>query len=202
MSEIWRDVTGCEGFYRVSSEGRVLSLARSIKTCPQGVWKTRKISNRILPQSTSKRGYKTVELTINGGRKRLLVHRLAGSAFIENEKFKPYINHIDSNPSNNNIENLEWVTHAENMDHARRANRMKSQSGPGSQSPAAKLTDSDVIQIKIALQKGESHTSIASRYPVGKTCISEIKAGRSWSHILLPRPEDSIYDQMCREIAA
>lgn len=65
-------------------------------------------------QSTLKNGYKVVWIN----NKQYYVHRLVAEKFIPNPKNKSEVNHIDGNPSNNNVNNLEWVTHKENMKHS------------------------------------------------------------------------------------
>ena len=74
-------------------------------------------TNYILSQSVQE-DYKFVSLFINGKQKRMRVHRLVAMAFLENPENKPYVNHINGNRGDNNIENLEWVTPSENTIHA------------------------------------------------------------------------------------
>ena len=64
------------------------------------------------------RKYAVTTLTINNKQKHLYIHRLIAEAFIPNPHNKPQINHKDGNPRNNKVENLEWVTAKENMNHA------------------------------------------------------------------------------------
>ena len=64
------------------------------------------------------RKYLIVVVSENGKQKQYYVHRLVASAFIPNPENKPQVNHIDGNPSNNNISNLEWVTGKENVLHS------------------------------------------------------------------------------------
>lgn len=75
-------------------------------------------SGRILKLDTqTKLPYKRVTFSVNGKTTRKPVHRLVAEAFIPNPMNKPFVNHIDNDPSNNHVSNLEWVTHSENMIH-------------------------------------------------------------------------------------
>lgn len=113
MQEEWKDVTGYEGLYQVSNFGNVKSL---------WFWNGHKYKKRnepkILRQSNTTTGYKKVELIKNGIKRSLKVHRLVGIAFIPNPDNKKTINHIDFNPKNNKVDNLEWCTHQENIYHS------------------------------------------------------------------------------------
>lgn len=108
MKEIWKDVLGYEGCYKVSNLGRIESLPSSPKK-----------KNIILKpkiESTNKGRYKiySIYLYQKGIRKYFKVHRIVALAFIPNPKNKEQINHLDNNPLNNKVVNLEWATRLEN----------------------------------------------------------------------------------------
>lgn len=105
--ELWADIEGYEGLYKVSSFGRVNSLEKI-----DGNGNKRK--PKILKPVFTADGYQKVRLYKNGIKKWAAVHRLVANAFIPNYLCKPQINHIDENPCNNRLENLEWVTAKEN----------------------------------------------------------------------------------------
>lgn len=114
--EEWRDVIGFEDIYEVSNKGKVRSSKN--KTTHSELHGVRKWKQRILRLKTDKNGYKRVCLYKNKKPHDFLVHRLVAMAFIPAVEGKNYINHIDGNPSNNYVENLEWCNHRENLIHA------------------------------------------------------------------------------------
>ena len=119
MQEIWKPIVGYEGYYEVSSFGRV----RRIKGgCGTQVGK-------ILEPCPLPNGYLYLCLSVNNKTERLSIHRLVCSAFHENPENKPCVNHIDGNKTNNYAENLEWVTASENMQHAYRTGLTKGNRG-------------------------------------------------------------------------
>lgn len=121
-SEIWKDIKGYEGLYQVSNLGNVKSLTRKV-----GNGKGFYIRNeKELKQAYSSTGYKVVALCKVGKQRMFKVHRLVAIAFVDNPLNKPYVNHIDGNIENNLMENLEWVTHRENIIHAYKTGLVKS----------------------------------------------------------------------------
>lgn len=101
-NEIWKDIKGYEGLYKISNYGRIYSY----------------YSKKLLKTTLCNGGYLRGHLYKNTKVKAFLVHRLVAKAFIPNPENKPEVNHIDGNKKNNNVENLEWVTSKENMEHA------------------------------------------------------------------------------------
>jgi len=73
---------------------------------------------KIITQRLDRAGYSTVRLNKNGQYSTQFVHRLLAATFIPNPNNKPFINHINGIKTDNRLENLEWVTHSENIRHA------------------------------------------------------------------------------------
>lgn len=69
----------------------------------------------VLKQYPSKGGYMRVHFSVNGKLVNLSVHRIIASCFISNPISLPEVNHIDNNPTNNHLNNLEWCSHRYNM---------------------------------------------------------------------------------------
>lgn len=96
-NEQWRDIDGYDGMYQVSDLGRV----RSHKS---GEW-------RVMKQRKNRKGYLMIDLSLDGKRKNISVHRLVASAFIENDNIlNDQVNHRNEDKTDNRSTNLEWCT--------------------------------------------------------------------------------------------
>lgn len=109
--EKWKDIKGYEGYYQISSYGRVKSLSRKLKN----KWGYFTSKEKILKLSVDKQGYNWVKLCKNNLEKSFLVHRLVTKAFLGDSKL--VVNHKDFNKSNNNLKNLEYCSQSENVRH-------------------------------------------------------------------------------------
>lgn len=110
--EEWRDVVGAEGVYRISSCGRVMSVARRV------AWRgtTRVQSDRIMSQhQNGVSGHMSVHLRFDGKSITRTVHSLVLEAFVGPRPDGMEGCHWDDDPSNNRVENLRWGTRSDNM---------------------------------------------------------------------------------------
>ena len=114
--EIWKPVVGFESKYMVSNKGRVKGLTRYVRCNTPG--KTMCISEKLKTQGEDGDGYLRVSFYDGSKVKSLYTHRVVANAFIPNIYNKEQVNHIDGNKKNNHVENLEWVTNLENMNHS------------------------------------------------------------------------------------
>ena len=107
---------------------------------------------------------------------RLVMENYLGRVLDRNE----VVHHINGDPSDNRIENLELMTLAE---HGRMHHAGKPPKRFGSKCPTAKLDEKDVVKILGFLWMGKSNTEIAYQFGVHKTLISKIKLGQMWKHV-------------------
>ena len=115
-NEIWKPIIGYEGYYEISNYGRVKSLSRPVYK-KDGSFHRYKKETIKCPKLTTD-GYLAITLSVNGDNKTFLIHRLVASAFIDkpdknNEELE--VNHKDLNRRNNYYENLEWISHKDNV---------------------------------------------------------------------------------------
>ena len=104
--EIWKDIEGYEGIYKVSNQGRVKSLARKY---------TSKEDRILSPEIRNH--YPMVELFKDKKGTCFSVHRLVAIAFLGIDKERILVNHINKIKTDNRLENLEWVNQSENDCH-------------------------------------------------------------------------------------
>jgi hypothetical protein len=109
MKERWKPIPGYEGRYEVSSWGRVLS----------------KRTNKFLKPNVMNHGYACVHLYSGGKQTRVVktIHQLVAIAFIPNPHDYREVNHKNFLRRDNRVENLEWVSRKENVQHALAAGR-------------------------------------------------------------------------------
>lgn len=181
--EIWKDVVGWETFYAVSSFGRLKRLPVKIKCLSRTGNPIEKIfKERIRKAHKNRDGYLYTGLTKSGISKTLKIHRLVAEAFLPVIKGKPHIDHIDGNKHNNNVSNLRWCTHSENITFGWATGAYNN---IGSLHGNAVLNENIVKQIKIKIASGETLISLAKQYSVSSSTISCIKTGKLWKHVLL-----------------
>lgn len=109
--EIWRRVPipEYEEMYMISNLGQVYSVK----------------SGRCLKPKRTRVGYYRIALAHNGKIKNVAIHRLVAMAFIPNPENKPTVNHKNENKTDNRVENLEWMTNAEQNVYGTRIERVK-----------------------------------------------------------------------------
>lgn len=162
--QVWEPITGYEN-YSISNRGEVKNSHK-----------------RLLKPYRDGKGYMAVALCKNGVPETKLVHRLVAAAFISNPENKATVNHINGVKTDNRIENLEWASQSENNKHAYDTGLSKAKRNAGNNNGRAKLTNSDVAEIRELLKNKElKQKDIAIRYGVHPTCIGAIKKGKSWT---------------------
>ena len=175
MNEEWKPVEGWEGTYSVSNMGQVRSEARTII---RSNGSPLNLKSKIMANSICSWGYKRIQF--DG--KSYCIHKLVAQAFINNPDNKPQVNHIDGCKTNNSVDNLEWVTRAENIQHAFATGLHGNRKG--SSNANSKLTEFDVKLIRLYNEHYNiTDANIAKLFGVSSPSISAIFQGRTWAHV-------------------
>ena len=145
--------------YLISSHGRITG-----------------VSGKLLKTNAPSGRYPRVSLCTHVGKtQNFTVHRLVAFHFLPRDKERKHVNHIDGNRENNHVENLEWCTHTENMQHA------------------AKNDMLNIITKPVENSKGEIFDSVrlaSKAYSVTEACIGacargeqKTSAGLTWNYV-------------------
>ena len=177
--EIYKDIRGYEGLYQVSNYGNIKHLSYWQENHRwEGHFSFYK--EKILKQYESKKNprlpYMHVILSKEAKPKLQMVHRLIAIAFIPNPLNKPHINHIDNNPKNNDIKNLEWCTPKENKLHSVKQGRAIF-------TGARKLTEKQVIKIRNLRKTGMFLYVIGLKFNINKQTVLDICNKKTYKNI-------------------
>lgn len=166
MNEYWKDVKGYEGIYEASTTGHV--RIKPGANSPEYVKKRGFVIPDLKYFTDKHNRLKCVFVKRDGSRHLTSPHRLVAWTFLPNPANLREVNHIDGNPQNNDVSNLEWVSSSENKHHAVRMGLMLS----GEAHPQAKLTNGQVTELKIRVLTGEHIKDLAEEFNVQGSLIS------------------------------
>lgn len=181
IEEIWKDLIGYNGQYKISNLGKVVSVNRMIWNHLRFVPRSGKTLKHILLK-----GYPAVRVSSGGKTKTPYVHRIIADHFIPNPLSKPEVNHINGNKLDYSLSNLEWCTHKENCIHAHTTGLCDSR---GECSGRAKYTLKQILNLKRCNLTNLKELCI--KYSVSVEYAREIRGGRRWAHIT-DHPAESI----------
>ena len=132
---------------------------------------------KVLSPSPNKNGYLRVCLRIDGKQTVRQIHRLVAEAFIPNPLNLPEVNHINGGKTDNRVENLEWMTKADNLRHAHATGLIVAPQGEDCYN--AKFANEQVTYIRDN-PDGLTQRELAAMFDVTITTISQIQTGRTY----------------------
>ena len=115
MEEVWKDIEGYEGLYKISNLGNVKSI-----------YFNHTKNEKLLSPKLNNTGYLIVHLYKNGVGKFFQVHRIVATSFLNNPNNFTIVNHMDEDKQNNRVDNLEWCTHKYNVQYSVKLNKHRS----------------------------------------------------------------------------
>ena len=169
-----KDIKGYDRFYQIDVDGNVYSYRMA------GRRRNQRGEAKLLKQGTHPFGHKIVSLWKNNEGKCFYVHRLVLETFIGKCPFGMQSRHIDNNPANNKLENLEWASISINQ-----MDRVKfGTSNQGERCGTSKLTKEKVLKIRERYNTGKwTLQRLADVFRVCIATISDIIHRKTWGHV-------------------
>lgn len=165
VEEVFVDIKGYEGLYKISNFGRVFGV---------------KHGYILRTDKKAKYGHQRVKLSKNGIITRIMIHRLVLIHFDREPLKNEQCRHLDGDTNNNHINNLKWGTALENQ----RDRLLHGTHNIGAQNAAAKLSEEQVKEIINKHRTGNYFLrELAEEYRVSFRTISLIVRRESWKHI-------------------
>jgi len=169
-NEVWVDIKGYEGWYMVSSLGRVKSLKRNqYSYFVGGVFVSEKI--KIMKNGLTNKGYVMASLSKDGVETKYGVHCLVASHFVGNPNAYDIVDHISMIKTQNNFGNLRWTTRSQNTIWAQ-------ESGVVGNLYKPKFNKEQVLAI---FNDKRSLDELAKEYGVDRSTIHLIRVGKNYS---------------------
>lgn len=174
MRELWKDIPGYIGIYKISNLGSIKSLVRKGRR-----------TEIILEPGMDSDGYLHTSLRKNNIGVTRKIHRLVLETFVGLRSRGMVARHLDGNRQNNRLDNLTWGTMIENAQDAVRHGTSPGFKSHGTNNGQAKLTKLEVVKIKqlLDLQK-HSQREIAKMFDVSFQTICLINLGKIWKYVL------------------
>lgn len=166
MSEEWREFMPG---YEVSSLGGVRRSETGRRT----------FAGRVLKPFLMAVGYMAVRPVINGRNVHVYIHDAVAAAFIGPKPEGFAVNHIDGVKTNNTPQNLEYVSHAQNMRHASDNGLL----ARGERHPSSKLTEASVRALRADRVGGMPFSKLAAKHGVSVAVAFSVANRKSWRHV-------------------
>jgi len=170
VDEEWKSIPLTSNKYQISNYGRIKSFCYDFQ------------SGKIVKSGNIK-GYRSINLRIEGQKKTILIHKLVAELYItKKDESQNVVIHKDWNKLNNHISNLEWKSREESFSRTQEK-LIEARKKKGKIITHSKLTKEDVSVIKQMLDKGRKQKIIAKLFCISEMQISRIKNKISWSEV-------------------
>jgi len=169
MDTVWKDIPGYEGKYQANAKGEIKNLSRMVRGKTRtGSWFLRKVPDHILKSGQyCKNGH--VSVVLGKGTNGKPVHQLVMLTFVGPAPSGMEVRHINGNPKDNRLENLQYGSRTENiLDVYYQGKRWR------------KLSINDVKEIRKRIHYGEKGSDIVKVFNLSQSSISAIKHGRTF----------------------
>ena len=168
MIEKFVEIIGYGGDYQISNTGKIKSIKRKHVT-----------KTFIMKPSPNADGYMITTLRRNGKSNPVRIARLVASHFLDKPSLNHEVNHIDSDRTNDNLSNLEWVTHRENIIHSHKSG---SASNVGLKNPRCRNSENDV-HVVCELLTHIKPAMIMNTFGYGRDFVLNIFHKKNWKSI-------------------
>jgi len=180
MQETWRPVLGFEEWYEVSNLGR----ARSMRKPKRGGFRSREPYPLILTPLWYRKGYYKIQLGAcwrTHKPKRVFLHRAIWEAFHGPIPDGLTVNHLDADPANNRLDNLELADFVRQAHHAMALGLVWHHTKNGPRKPT--MTPERVRELRRLRTEGWTYQALADRYGIAASNVRWITTRRTWKHV-------------------